>query len=119
MCRHRESLDRGLNLARRGLRRTALYLLPSRSLLRLFIEPQPASLFRGDFNISENRADRIALTFLDKDLGKAARAGRSDSHDRLVCLDFDYVAVGFHGTALLEQDPDDRCFGDRFAELWH
>ncbi len=116
---HGESLDRGLNLTGCGLSRTTLQLLPARSLLRVFIEPQAAGLFRRDFDISENRTDRIALTFLDKDLGKAARAGRSDSHDSLVCLDFNYVAVGFHGAALLEQDLDDRCLGDGFAELRH
>jgi hypothetical protein len=119
VCGYRESLDGRLNLAGCGLGRTALHLLPARSLLRLLIEPQAAGLFRGDFDISENRADRIALTFLDKDLGKATCARRSDSHDSLVCLDFNYVAVGFHGAPLFEQDLDDRCLGDGFTELWH
>ena len=94
-------------------------VLPLRCLLRLFNEPEPAGFFRGDLNISENRADRIALTFLDKDLRKASRAWRSHSHYSFVCLDLNEVAIRFNGAALLEQDLNDRCFGDGFAELWH
>ena len=48
-----------------------------------------------------------------------AAAGGGYVHDSLVGLDFNYIVVGFDGITLLEENLDDRCFGDRFAELWH
>ena len=40
-------------------------------------------------------------------------------HDGLVGLDFNYIVVGFDRITLLEENFDDCCFGDGFAELWH
>ena len=100
MRRHRKACYRRFHLAGRSGFWTALLRLPLAGLLGIFVKPQPASLFRGDLNISKNRSDRVAFAFLGKDLDKSSRAWRSDSHHSLVRLHFDDVAIGFDGSRL-------------------
>ena len=103
--RHRQSFHGRFDLTWAGGHGLALGFFSLRCFRRYFLESQFGCLLGIDFDISEDRSDRIALSLLHENLGKMAAAGGGYLHDGLVGLDFNHIAVGFDRITLREGEP--------------
>ena len=72
-------------------------------------------------NDSETERRTYGITFVElgREMGDASATRRSHVHVRLVGLNLDDVLVRLDVVARLDQEADDRRFGNGFAELRH
>ena len=89
------------------------------AVARRGIQSETRGIFLAGFEITEHRADGIALAQFDQEFLDLAAARRSHIHRGLVGFHFDDVLVGFHGVAGLDEEIDDGGLGDGLAELRH
>ena len=74
---------------------------------------------RARFQIPEDRADGITLVQSHQPFFDAPAAGRGHVHGGFVGFHLDDVLIGVHLVADLDEEIDDRGFGDRLAQLRH